>query len=127
MSVGLSFNIDLDTGLEFQDEVVCEDGNLLNELFNQSLIKLCDTGFLPGDEFLQFLNPVHGFFSVMAVELGLFLLVAEPENFVSDGIVVLFVICLLDELFLQFFSNRQIILRSDIKLLQPFASWSNSL
>ena len=23
--------------------------------------------------------------------------------------------------------NRQIILRSDIKLLQPFASWSNSL
>ena len=24
-------------------------------------------------------------------------------------------------------SNRQIILRSDIKLLQPFASWSNSL
>lgn len=99
----LCFDIDCDPGLEFHDEVVCEDGNLLNELFNQSLIKLCDTGFLPGDEFLQFLNPVHGFFSVMAVELGLFLLVAEPENFVSDGIVVLFVICLLDELFLQFF------------------------
>ena len=24
-------------------------------------------------------------------------------------------------------SNRQIMMRSDIKLLQPFASWSNSL
>ena len=80
-----------------------KNGNLLNELFNQSLIKLCNIGFLPGDEVLQFLNPVHGFFLVMAVELGLFLLVAEPENFVSDGIVVLFVICFLDELFLQFF------------------------
>ena len=31
-------------------------------------------------------------------------MVAESENFVEvDGIVVLFVICLLDELFLQFF------------------------
>ena len=27
----------------------------------------------------------------------------------------------------QFISNRQIIMRSDIKLPQPFASWSNSL
>ena len=26
-----------------------------------------------------------------------------------------------------FFGNRQIIMRSDIKLPQPFASWSNSL
>ena len=37
--MGLSFNINCDPGLEFHDEVVCEDGNLLNELFNQSLIK----------------------------------------------------------------------------------------
>ncbi len=58
MSVGLSFNIDLDTGLEFQDEVVCEDGNLLNEFFDQSLITpSCDIGFLPGDEVLQFHEP----------------------------------------------------------------------
>ncbi len=42
------------TGLEFHDEVVCEDGNLLNELFDQSLIELCDIGFLPGNEVLQF-------------------------------------------------------------------------
>ncbi len=99
----LCFDVDCDTGLEFHGEVVGKNGNLLNELFDQSLIKLCNIGFLPGDEVLQFLNPVHGFFSVMAVELGLFLLGAESENFVSDGIVVLFVICLLNELFLQFF------------------------
>ena len=101
--MGLSINIDLDPGLEFHGEVVGKNGNLLNEIFEQSLIKFCNIGFLPGDEVLQFLNPVHGFFSVMAVELGLFLLVAEPVNFVSDGIVVWFVICFLDELFLQFF------------------------
>jgi hypothetical protein len=39
---------------------------------------------------------------VVAVELGLFFLVAEPENLISDGVIVLFVVCLLDELFLQF-------------------------
>lgn len=30
---GLSFNINCDPGLEFHAEVVCEDGNRLNELF----------------------------------------------------------------------------------------------
>ena len=82
--------------------MVGEDGDLLNELFYQSLIKLCDVGFLPGDKVLKLLDPVHGFFPVMAVDFGLFLLVAEPENLISDGIVVLFVVRLLDELLLQF-------------------------
>ena len=98
----LTFNIDVYAGLEFHGEVILEDGDLLDELFDQSLIKFCDVGFLPGDEVLQFLDPAHGFFPVMAVDLGLFLLVAEPENLIGDGVIVLFVICLLDELFLKF-------------------------
>lgn len=80
----LSFNIDLDAGLEFYDEVICKDGDLLNELFDQRLIKFCDIGFLPGNEVLQFLDPIDGFFPVMAIELGLFFLAAEPEDFISD-------------------------------------------
>ena len=55
----------------------------------QSLVELCDVGFLLGDKVLQLLDPVHSFFPVVAVELGLFLLVAEPENLIGDGIVVL--------------------------------------
>lgn len=80
--------------------MVVEDGDFLDEFFDQSLIKLCYVGFLPGDEVLQLLDAVHGFFPVVAVEFGLFLLVAEPENLIGDGVIVLFVICLLDELFL---------------------------
>ena len=49
--------------------------------------KLCDVGFLFGDEVLQLLDPVHGFFSVITIELGPFFWVAEPENLISDGIV----------------------------------------
>lgn len=65
----LCFNVDCDAGLEFHGEVVGEDGDLLDELFDQSLVKLCDVGFLTGDEVLQLLDPVHGFFPVMAVKL----------------------------------------------------------
>ena len=96
----LCFDIDCDAGLEVYGEVVGEDGDLLDELFNQSLIKLRDVGFLTGDEVLQLLDPIHGFFAVVAVDFGFFLLVAEPENLIGDGVVVLLVVCLLDELFL---------------------------
>ena len=82
--------------------MVSEDGDLLYELFDLSLIKLFDVGFLPGYEVLQFLDPVYDLFPVMAVELGLFLLVAESENLIGDGVVVLFTVCLFDELLLQF-------------------------
>lgn len=102
MHLCLSVNVDRYSGFQFHGEVVGEDGDLLDELFDQSLIEFCDIGFLLGDEALQLLDPVHGLFPVMAVYLGLFLLVAEPENLISDGIVVLLVVGFLDELLLQF-------------------------
>ena len=67
--------------------MVGKDGDLLDELFDQSLIKLCDVGSLSGDEVLQLLDPVHGFFPVITIDIGLFFWVAEPENLISDGIV----------------------------------------
>ncbi len=98
----LCFNVDGETGFEFHGEVVGIDCDALDELFDQSLIEFRDVGFLLGDEVLQLLDPFHGLFPVMAVDLGLFLLVAEPENLISDGIVVLLVVGFLDELLLQF-------------------------
>ena len=86
-SLVLCFYVDCDAGFEFHGEVVGKDGNLLNEFFDQSLIKLCDIGFLPGDEVLQLLDSVHDFFPAVAVELGLFLLVAQPENLIGDGVI----------------------------------------
>lgn len=83
--------------------MIGEEGDFLDEIFDQSLIKLCNVGFLSGDEVLQFLDSVHDSFPAVAVDFGLFLLVAEPENLIGDGIVVLFIVCLLDELFLPFF------------------------
>ena len=97
----LFYDIDTDAGFEPDREVVAKDGNFVDELFDQSLIELCDVGLLSGDEVLQLLDSIHGFFPVMAVDLGLFLLVAEPENLICDGIVVLLVVCLLDEFLLQ--------------------------
>lgn len=62
------------------------DGNHLKELFDQSLIKLCDVNSLTGDEVLQLLDSIHYLFLVVAVDFRLFHLVAESENFVSDGV-----------------------------------------
>ena len=87
-SLVLCFNVDCDAGLEFHGEVVGEDGDFLDELFDQSLIELCDVGFLTGDEVLQLLDSVHDFFPVVAVEFGLFLLVAQPENLIGDGVIM---------------------------------------
>ncbi|WP_176755916.1 ATP-binding protein [Eubacterium pyruvativorans] len=36
--------------------MVCEDGDLLDELFYQSFVELCNVGFLSGDEVLQLLD-----------------------------------------------------------------------
>ena len=83
----LCFGIDCKPGFEFHGEAVGEDGDLLDELFDQSFIKLFDVGFLSGDEVLQLLDPVHGFFPVITIDLGLFFWVAEPENLISDGFV----------------------------------------
>lgn len=99
----LCFDVDYDPGLEFHGEAVGKDGDLLDELFNQSFIELCDVCFLFGDKVLQLFDPVHGLFPVVAVNLGLFLLLTESEDFVGDSVVILFVVCFLDELFLQFF------------------------
>ncbi len=73
----LTFNVDCNAGLKFYGEVVGENGDLLDELIDQCFIELCDVGFLPGDEVLQLLDPIHGFFPVVAVYFGLFFLLPE--------------------------------------------------
>lgn len=42
---------------------------------------------------------------MVAVDLGFFFLFAETENLIRDGIVVLLVVGLLDDLLLQFFQS----------------------
>ena len=84
----LCFDFDCKSGFVLHGEVVGKDGDLFDELFYQSLIKLRDVSFLFGDEALQLLDSVHGLFPVVAVNFGLFLLFPESEDFVSDGIVI---------------------------------------
>lgn len=101
--MGLSLNINRNTGLEDHGEMILEDGNLLNQAADQRLIKLRDGGRLFLDKILQFTDLLHLLVLDDAVHLGLPALIPEPENLVSDGVVILFVVCFLDELFLQFF------------------------
>lgn len=63
--------------------MVVVDGYLLDEFADEAFVELGDAGLLFFDETLQLLNPVHGFFPVVAIDFGLLLLVSAPENLVS--------------------------------------------
>ncbi|MGV8049108.1 MAG: hypothetical protein AB2L21_01955 [Anaerolineaceae bacterium] len=65
-----------------------------------AFVKFCDVSFLSGDEVLKFLDPVHGFGTFVVIDLGVFFHPLEPENFVSQGIVVFLVTDRFDKLFL---------------------------
>lgn len=67
--------------------MVIVNGDLLDQLSDEAFVEFGDFGLLTTDEVLQFLDPVYGFFPVITIDLGLFFLVAEPENLIIDGIV----------------------------------------
>ena len=67
----LCFGIDCKPGFEFHGEAVGEDGDLLDELFDQSFIKLFDVGFLSGDEVLQLGDAFLCLLAATCVCLGL--------------------------------------------------------
>ena len=47
--------------------MVGENGDFLDELFDQSLIKLCDVGFLTGDEVVQFVDTLDLFVTLLVL------------------------------------------------------------
>ena len=67
----LCFDIDCEARLEFHCEVVGKDGDLLDELFYQSFVELCNVGFLSGDEVLQLGDAFLCLLAVTCVCLGL--------------------------------------------------------
>ena len=91
----LFFDIDCKPGFEFHSEVVGKDGDLLDELFTRASSNSVMSVFCLEIKSCSSFDPVHGFFPVVAVDLGLFLLFLSLRDFVSDGIVILFVVCLL--------------------------------
>lgn len=81
--------------------MIVENGDLSNQAADQRLIKLCDGGRLALDEILQVPDLLHLLILDDAVHLGLSTLIPKPENFICDGIVVVLLVDLLQELFLQ--------------------------
>lgn len=97
----LCFYINRHARPEFHGEVVRENGDFFNQPSDEAFVELGDLGGLVGDEILQFLDAFQIFLLCFCVHLGLLLLVAKPEDLVGDGVVVLFAVRFIDELFLQ--------------------------
>ena len=75
--------------------MIVEYCDLGNQAADQRLVKLCDGGRLALDEILQVTNLLHLFILDDAVHLGLPALILKPENLISDGVVVVFLINLI--------------------------------
>lgn len=67
----LCFDIDGDSGLEADGEVIGEDVDLPVEFSGQAIIKFCDVGFLTTDEVLQLVDALPGLLAAAGVCLGL--------------------------------------------------------
>lgn len=99
--VVLCFDVDCDSGLEVDVEVILKDRNLCDQALDQCLVKLCDGGRLAFDEILQIPDLLHLFIFDDAVHLGLPALITEAENLICDGVVVCALVCFFQKLFLQ--------------------------
>lgn len=99
-SLVLCFNVDCDTGFEIHGEVILENGDLGNQAADKCLVKFCYGGRLALYEILQVPDLLHLLVLDDAVYLGLSALIPEPENLICDGVVVVFLIDLLQLLYL---------------------------
>ena len=63
----LFVDIDAFARFKFHIEVVLKNGDLLDELPDECLVKFRDVGSLLDDEVLQLFDSVHGFFPAVAV------------------------------------------------------------
>ncbi len=72
--------------------MILKDSDLLNQAFDQRLVKLCDCGGLALDEILQVADLLHLLIPDHGIYLGLFAHVAESEYFIRDGIVIVLLV-----------------------------------
>jgi len=101
-SLLLCFDVDCDSGLEVDGEMIFENRDLRDQALDQRLVKPRDGGGLLPDEILKVSDQPHLLVSNNTVNLGLLPHVPEPENLVRDCIVVIFLVGFLQELLLQF-------------------------
>ena len=75
--------------------------DLRDQAADQRLVKLCDGSRLALNEILQATDLLHLFILDDAVHLGLPALIPEPEDLIRDGVVIVLLVDLLQELLLQ--------------------------
>ena len=67
----LCFNFDCKPGLEFHGELVVVNGDLLDQLSDETFVEFDDFGLLTSDEVLQLVDALPGLLAAAGVCLGL--------------------------------------------------------
>ena len=99
--MGLSFNINFQSGLKFHNEVVIPDDNTLKPAFYQGFVEGFPVCGLLLDEILQFIDAGNLCVSGGGINRALFALFPELEDLVGNLVVGFFVIGFFEKLFLE--------------------------
>ena len=93
----LCFDVDCDSRLEVDGEMIFENGDLRDQALDKRLVKDRDGGGLLPDEILKVSDQTHLFILDNAVDLSLLSHVPQPEDLVCDCIVVVLLVGFLQE------------------------------
>ena len=99
--MGLSFNLNFQSGLEFHCEVVIPDNDALKPVLYQGLVEGIQVCGLLLDEILQFIDAGNLCVPGGSVNRTFFALLPEIEDLISNLIIGLFVIGFFEKLFLE--------------------------
>ena len=103
--LGLSFNINVQSGLKLHREVVLPDDDSLEPALYQGLVEGFQVCGLLLDEILQFIDAGNLCVPGSNVNRAFFSLLPEFENFICNLIIGLFVIGFFEKLFLEFLQS----------------------
>ena len=92
----LCINIDINTGFQFDGDVVIADSDLLDPASHQSFIKFSKEGGLLRDVILQVIDSLYLFISCGGIDSGFLAEFSESEDLIRYFVVVLFAVGFLD-------------------------------
>ena len=97
----LHINIDINTGFQFDGDVVIPDSDLFDPASHQRFVKFGEVGSLLRNIILQVIDPLYLFVPCGSVDGGLLAEFSKPEYFIGNFVIGFLALGFLDKLLLQ--------------------------
>ena len=96
----LCIHIDINTGFQFDGDVIIPDGDLFDPASHQRFVKFGEVGSLLRNIILQVIDPLYLLISCSSVDGGLLAEFLKSEYFIGNFVIGFFALGFLDKLLL---------------------------